>query len=188
MPRQRRGHPLRFAAKQFRCGYKAPQARGGWENEVISSIQVGLVTGRGVDAPPAHQNLKPQNAAPVQQALHICCTSPPKNPTGQDHRPKWASRGWSYAKSATPRHGVLGGCGPGPGAWHPDGVFVSSAAAQGGKLRSLLREKPLMATSDQEELLVARGPGTCPFAGLSVTCRSNARLARSQQRSAFCAH
>ncbi len=33
--------------------------------------------------------------------------------------PKWEFRGWSYAKSVTPRHGALGGYRPGPGAWRP---------------------------------------------------------------------
>ena len=40
-----------------------------------SSVQftVGLVTGRGVDAPPAHPNLKPQVAALLQRVMQICC-------------------------------------------------------------------------------------------------------------------
>jgi hypothetical protein len=44
-------------------------------NEVISSIPVGLVTGRGVSAPPAHPNLKPQIAAFLLRVLQMCSRS-----------------------------------------------------------------------------------------------------------------
>ena len=73
---------IRDGLRRASCeaGTAAAAARWGWENEVISSITVGLVTGQEVAASLAHPNPKPQIAAQVQQVLQICCRSHPQGP------------------------------------------------------------------------------------------------------------
>ena len=47
----------------------------GCENAVISSITVGLVTGREGATSPAHPNLRPQIAALLQRVMRMCSGS-----------------------------------------------------------------------------------------------------------------
>jgi hypothetical protein len=84
----------------------SPHGAGRMKSSVQSTV--GLVTGRGVDAPPAQPNLKPQIAALLHQVLQICCRLVATAHQSRHPPTQWVSHFWDYAGNASLDRGVDG--------------------------------------------------------------------------------